>query len=334
MSQPTGGVTPPGPGNIPNPPPNNNDKNNFDPNTAAGRKNIRQHKQARKQIPAAQPNNNPTPRQNLKDRKPSALPGEAPLTSKLAPPEDDSTTLEEAKNQVKSVIDELWVRDQLEIITKIVDHPELAAALGCVIKVKLPNTTESVQVYPLTGKIGPHHLPRYLEPLKASAQKALDKKLKDMPDHQLYSAYVLHRSKVFELGKAEAHSKGKLFDWAEVFQPMLTGSITKEFSGGGVSFSLTRQEPDPKHADQLNDMRKALNSGKSKQNIMPQKKSKKKNNKPKKETPSTALNKPAIDLRINANRHEIENSRLTAAERQALNNPNPNPPLVPPAEGP
>ena len=298
--------------------------------TIAGRRRIRQH-QASKNVP--QPNGNPHPPQQtgkgLPTRDANLPPGALPSQSGLNPINPDPS-YEEAKNQLKSVIDEFWVRDQLELMMKIVDNPQLADALGCVIKVKLPNTTEAVQVYPLTGEIGPDHLERYLQPLKGSAQKALQNKQKSIPDHQLYSMYVLHRSKVFELGRAEAHSKGQLFEYSEVFQPMLYGNITKDLFDGGATFKLTREDPDPRHAERLNKMRGQINSGHSKRKIMAPKAKPHPNPKHK-----AALNKPGIDLRIGASREDIDRSRAAMAERRALSDPNiPQPPSAPTATPP
>ena len=263
------------------------------------------------------PANPPSANPGLAGRNPASSPtggpaGSSPLSRLADTPQP--TSLQEAIDQQKAVLDELWIRDQLELIAKIVDNPQLAAQLGCVVKVKLPNTTQAVQVFPMNGDIGPDHLPRYLQPLKGSALKALEARQNITPDHLLYDSYIVKRNTVFEIGRREAHSKGELFDYQAVFPSMLQGSLDQKFTTEGISFSLTRQDPDPRHADQLNQMRQGLNQGKSKRKLMPPKGRRPHTARPE-PTPSTALHKPGVDLRLSASSADID--RLTEAERRA-----------------
>ena len=167
----------------------------------------------------------------------------------------------------------------------------LADKLQIVIKIQMPGTNKVVQLIPKPTNGGSFRENRETAAYKFLKDncEALHKRLSDIDKpSDLYDRYVMHRTKVFEIGKELATTKGEIFDYEkDVYVNMLTRAFDHKTMENGVSFEFSRGNPDPsKYKDPGN------------LNALPPPKSKKKKKKP--------AGKPKVEFRIAADKDDLK----------------------------
>ncbi len=224
-----------------------------------------------------------------------------------------SSAFQQAYNQLQGVVEECMVRDQLELILKIIKNPSLADALHCKVKVKLPNTDRAVQVFPeVSSETPPAHRKRYVELLQQASSHTLKTRQDANPDPMLLNAYVACRARVCEIGEDEATGRGEFFEFMDILRRMLVDQHQKQIQSGGTTFNFTRLPPDRsidldpvRQQQECSGVFDPPSTKKRKKTSSPQ-------SPPPQQPPQSALRPASIDLRLQATDEGI---------RQALGHP-------------
>ena len=203
-------------------------------------------------LPAAPPNG--APQSSVPSQTPNGTAAPAPTslqkrTLAQVPPQQTTQSpekmLTEATDKFQGVLEEYWCRDQLELITRLIEDPDLATQLGCTLTIRLPGAAKSVGLVPDTGELSEADYDSYTNALCQWSEEALNAKQQALPDNVLYNSYVAYRAEVFKWGRQEAQARSTTFDWEETLQALLVKRAVQQVHHQGVTLTLSRPDPDP-----------------------------------------------------------------------------------------